>query len=632
MPAGGRLTIGRKIPSCPQNYTFGAHTILCNLRVTRPQQSKARKPAPGVGPPEIPTSLEPRWLRPAVLILSALCLLGLFSTEAEDTDFWWHLKTGHYIVQKHALPFPDPFAYTTAMNPLAYPGEDQVRHFNLTHEWLSQIMLYGVYSVGGLPAVILVRAALLAGLCALVGLLAARRTGNFYVGIAAAFATASLANWVAVDRPMIVSFLFVAIFITLLEFRRALWLLPPLALVWANCHGGFFLGWVVLLAYCAETIPFITRLKFLRVRETTASERRRVWLVTACAIAASGLNPSGFGVVSTLLRYRQSPMTANLIEWHPPYFWGAPYAFDVLLYVAAVALVISWRKVLLTDWLLFAAFATAALLAFRNIMLIGLLAPILIASYFRLPFRFRVPRMAARAVPPLLASVLAIGIARGSFFQLRGAMWKFPVAAADYLLANHVAGPIFNTYEHGGYLIWRLWPQYRVFIDGRAISESTNKDYQQLLYNLGSAVDQVTGPRAELLDRYGIQAVVMNTFEYNTGGIYALAMALAKAPSSDWQMVYDDEQAMVFLRHPASGTPVFSDKIRHVLDHLDAECTANIQHSPLAYLCARTMADYWMRSRDIPRARGMLQLYLEHTIYKDPVAEEALRQIGGGAR
>jgi hypothetical protein len=620
----------------PSN-SLGTHTIVLweletSAPVTRPQQSKSSKRAPEVPPPESSTTTQARWLQPAILILSALCLLGLFSTEADDTDFWWHLKTGQYIVQKHALPLPDPFAYTTTMNPLAYPGEDHVRHFNLTHEWLAQVMLYGVYSVGGLAAVVLMRAALLAGVCALVGLLAARRSGNFYVGVAAAFATASLAHWVAVDRPMIVSFLLVAVFITLLEIRRSLWLLPPLALVWANCHGGFFLAWVVLLAYCAESIPILARWKFVRSREMAASDRNRLWLVTACAIAASGLNPSGFGVVSTLFSYRQSPMTANLIEWHPPYLWGAPYAFDILLYASALVLIISWRKVWLTDWLLFAAFATAALLAFRNIMLIGLLAPILIATYFPERFRFRVPRIAAWAVPALLCVVLATGVARGSFFQLRGAMWKFPVGAADYLLANHVPGPLFNTYEHGGYLMWRLWPQYRVFIDGRAISESTNKDYQQLLYNLGSAVDQVTGPRAELLDRYGIQAVVMNTFEYNTGGAYALAMALAKAPSSDWELVYDDAQSLVFLRHPPAGTPVFADKVRHVLDHMDTECTVNIQNSPLAYLCARTMGDYWMRSRDIPRARGMLQLYLEHAIYKDPVAEEALRQMGGPAR
>ena len=168
-------------------------------------RTKNPKRAPDVSVPERAPKPEPPWLRTAVLILSALCLLGLFSTEADDTDFWWHLKTGQYIVQKHALPFPDPFAYTTAMNPLAYPGEDQVRHFNLTHEWLAQVMLYAVYSVGGLPAVVLMRAAILATLCALVGFLAAKRAGNFYVGIAAAFATASLAHWVAVDRPMIVS-------------------------------------------------------------------------------------------------------------------------------------------------------------------------------------------------------------------------------------------------------------------------------------------------------------------------------------------------------------------------------------------------------------------------------------------
>jgi hypothetical protein len=600
-----------------------------SVPVTR---TKNPKRAPDVSVPERAPKPEPPWLRTALLILAAFCLLGLFSTEADDTDFWWHLKTGQYIVQKHALPFPDPFAYTTAMNPLAYPGEDQVRHFNLTHEWLAQVMLYAAYSVGGLPAVVLMRATILATLCALVGLLAARRARNFYAGIAAAFATASLAHWVAVDRPMIVSFLFVAVFMTALEFRRALWLLPPLALIWANCHGGFFLAWVVLLAYCAESIPTFTRWDFVKAREMTASDRRRLWLVTASAIAASGLNPSGFGVVSTLFRYRQSPMTANLIEWHPPYLWGAPYAFDVLLYASALALIVSWRKVWLTDWLLFAAFATAALLAFRNIMLIGLLAPILIAMYFPARFRFRMPRIAVWAVPALLGIVLATGVARGSFFQLRGAMWKFPVGAADYLLTNHVPGPVFNTYEHGGYLIWRLWPQYRVFIDGRAISESTNKDYRQLLYNLGSAVDQVAGPRAQLLDRYGIQAVVMNTFEYNTGGAYALAVALAKAPNTDWELVYDDAQALVFLRHPPAGTPVFADKLRHVLDHMDTECTVNIQNSPLAYLCARTLADYWMRSRDIPRARGMLQLYLDHAIYKDPVAEEALRQMGGPPR
>jgi hypothetical protein len=284
----------------------------------------------------------------------------------------------------------------------------------------------------------------------------------------------------------------------------------------------------------------------------------------------------------------------------------------------------------LTDWLLFAAFAAAALLAFRNVLLIGLLAPILIAAYF--PYRLEVPRIAAWAVPPLLIAMVATGVARGWFFQLRTDLWKFPAGAADYLLANHVPGPLFNTYEHGGYLIWRLWPQYRVFIDGRALSEATYKDYWQILTNPGSAEDQVTGPRADLLNRYGIRTVVMNTFQYNTGEAYSLAAALANPANSDWQLVYDDAQSLIFRNHPPPGTPVFADRARHVLEHMETECSSNIEHSPLAYNCARTLANFWLRAGNAVRARRMLQLYVDHAIYRDPHAESILRQLGGAPR
>jgi len=232
----------------------------------------------------------------------------------------------------------------------------------------------------------------------------------------------------------------------------------------------------------------------------------------------------------------------------------------------------------------------------------------------------------------LLLAVLATGIARGSFFQLRSDMWRFPVGAADYLLANHVPGPLFNTYEHGGYLIWRLWPQYRVFIDGRAMSESAYKDYWQILSNSGSAEDLVVGPRADLLDRYGIQTVVMNTFQYNTGIAYSLAAALANPASSDWQLVYDDAQSLVFRRHPPLGTPVFADRARHVLEHMETECSSNIEHSQLAYNCALTLANFWLNAGNAARARRMLQLYLNHTLYRDSQAEAVLRQLGGASR
>ena len=561
-------------------------------------------------------------MQPALLTLAGASLLGLLSTKADDTDVWWHLKTGQYIIQRHALPVPDPFAYTTALNPPANAGEEQVRRFNLTHEWLAQVIFYGLYAAGGIQAVILFRATMLAAFCALAGLLAARRSGNFYWGIAAAFGAASLATEFTSDRPILFTFLFVALFVAILDTRRFLWSLPVLACIWGNTHGGYFLGWVVLAAYCAETLP----LRFLAWKQPADS--RRLLLVAISTIAASAINPNGFGAIATLIHYRQGAQIPNLIEWHPPYLWGPPYAFDLLLYASAAVVLLSWRRIRLADWLLYIAFAGAALLAFRNILLIGFLAPVFIVGYFPWP-RLRLPRAAvAWGFAVLLLAGLGTGLARRAFFQLYTAAWKFPIGAADYLLANHVSGPIFNTWEHGGYLIWRLWPEQRVFIDGRVLSEAANRDYRQILYNQDSAIDQVTGARAELLKRYNIQTVVMNTFEYNTGAAYPLALALAGASGREWQLVYDDAQALVFLRNAPAGTPAFSDKLTHVVDHMDRECTVAIENDPAAPLCARTLADFWMRSGQKARARNMLTLYLAHASERDPVAERALRELG----
>src|SRR5581483_2991874 len=101
--------------------------------------------------------------------------------------------------------------------------------------------------------------------------------------------------------------------------------------------------------------------------------------------------------------------------------WGPPYAFDLLLYGATLALLLSWRRVRPADWLLFAAFAAASLIAFRNEMLLGIVAPIFIASYSP-KLRWRVPQPAAQyAAIAILAGATVWGAARGSFFQLRAA-------------------------------------------------------------------------------------------------------------------------------------------------------------------------------------------------------------------
>ena len=545
----------------------------------------------------------PRFLLPLLLALSALLLLGLFSTELSDPDSWWHLATGRYIVTHHRLPVPDPFAYTTAGAPPASPAEARTRYFNLTHEWLAQCVWYLIEAAGGLGAVVLWKAFLLALLCALTGWVAARRSGSLLWGIAAALAAAWLATWFDRDRPSILSYVFTAAFIAILEDRKRLWLLPALALVWANCHGGFFLGWMVCGAYTADAL----------VRR--AKDARRVLLYSAAAVLVSGINPNGFGVVATVLDYRRSPLQATLIEWSRASLWGPPYAFDLLLYGAALVLLMSWKRVRPVDWLLFAAFAAASLAAFRNEMLMGLLAPILMASYF--PFKRALPLAARYALAAALTAGLAYGTVRGDFFQWRAAAWRYPAGAADFLRRHAVEAPLFNTYEDGGYLIWC---GARVFIDGRALSESVFQDYRLIL---GTPPGD---PRRDAtLAHYGVGAILVNSFEYNSGVLYPLVLALAQPGEAQWKLVYEDPAALLFLRAAPPGVAVL-DKSR-IAAHLESECTLHIERDPEFSLCGRTLGDLFLRSGDRARARRMLGLYLAHPYADDPDARRAYLEL-----
>jgi hypothetical protein len=549
-----------------------------------------------------------KWLDILLIVVAAVFLTGLFATELADTDAWWHLATGRYIVENHKLPIPDPFAYTTAGAKPGYHGEETTRDFNLTHEWLAQVAMYLIDAGGGAPfgpgAVVLWKSLLLALLCLTAGHVARLRTGSMLWGIAAALAAASLAVEFAHDRPSILSYVFTAVFIAIFEERRRLWLLPVLALVWANCHGGFFLGWIVCGAYTAEGL-------FRR-----SPDRKRIMAASAAALAASFLNPNGWAVLGTLLRYRQSVLTGTLIEWSRADLWGPPWAFDILLYSAALILVVSWRRVRVSDWLLFAAFAAAAVSAFRNEMLIGFLAPILIASYF--PWKRALPVAVTHAAAAALVVATVWGAAAGRFFQLRAAEWRFPAGAAEFLNRNGIAGPLFNTYEYGGYLIWR---GQRVFIDGRALSETVFQDYRLIL-----GTPPGDPRRNQTLERYGVRAIVVNAFEYNSGVLYPLVLALAGAEEADWNLVYEDPQSLVFLRGSDRPAGPFLDK-RLIGQHLEAECRLHIERDPEFSLCARTLANLYMRAGNTASARRMLEMYLAHPYADDPEARRAYLEI-----
>src|SRR5262249_10630074 len=146
--------------------------------------------------------------------------ISLFTSEAGDVDTWWHLKTGQYVVQQHKMPVPDPFSWTTYMGKDTYPGEAVTRRFNLTHEWLSQAMMYSAVAAKVFTGLILLRGIWLTALCGIVGLIAYRRSGSFYRSFAVSLAIVFvLRNFVA-DRPQYVTYVFLAITILIMEWRK----------------------------------------------------------------------------------------------------------------------------------------------------------------------------------------------------------------------------------------------------------------------------------------------------------------------------------------------------------------------------------------------------------------------------
>jgi hypothetical protein len=560
--------------------------------VARPAKSKPPTPSPAR---PVPPATAPAWLRPALLALAALLLLTWFTGEIADTDIWLHLMTGRHTLEHRALTVPDPFSFTSSLTSAAYPGEAKTRYFNLTHEWLAQMAMYLIHSATGFAGLVLVRALLLIAFCGLVGLMVWWRTTGFYRSLAAAIAAGAVAINFQQSRPFLITFVLLAVTMAVLERRRWMWTLPAVFLVWANCHGGYFMGWVMLGAYCLEQL----------VRRAPWSAQRQLWLVTIASFLVSGVNPNGFRVIEIMLKYRSSGIQSINLEWQYPAFWE-PSGYSFVLFGALVMLAISWRRTRPVDWILYFVFGAASLLAVRNTILMGLVGAVLMFTYLPV-WKQVLPAAAEYAAAAVLVTGIALGLRGGGAFQLHAAEWMLPSGAADFLKQHQVTARIFNTYENGGYLVWRLWPQQKDFIDPRGLSEQAFVDYGHILNN-----DPTPGQSApEVLRRYGIDVLVMGGFDRFSGQVYNIAAALSDPSQKEWKLVQSDEKGVVFMRQPPPGVrPLNSLEALH---SIELQCQQQVEHDPLHPACARGLGDLYTLIGDPARARQWMSYYSAHS-------------------
>jgi hypothetical protein len=392
-----------------------------------------------------------------VIVLGAIGVMELVQLPGA-VDLAYHLKVGQLMVAGHAVPRTDVLAWTTAGQPW------------LDQNWGAQLVLYGIWRLGGFPLLTVTSAALTVASWALVAAACRRHTANLRLiagTVLAGYAVAAAAFSV---RPQLFSLLLFAAELYLLEVARtrprvalAIPLLMPL---WANLHGAFVVGIGLLVI---EALAAVWR------RDRAGAVR--YLLVTVAGIAGLVVNPWGVRVLGYAVSLPANQVVTRIVtEWGPT----DPRELTGILVVGGlgllvVALVRAPAPGRVPEQLLrMAVLGGLALWAVRGVAWFGLALPVALCALAR----ERPPRPAAAdrgtpAVSALVLGVLAVALVAAApplgrtLLGPRPEMTFAPVAAADWLAANPQPGRMLNFQPWGSYLELRLGPEVQVAFDSR---------------------------------------------------------------------------------------------------------------------------------------------------------------------
>lgn len=492
----------------------------------------------------------------AIAAIMFASLFLLLCVQLWDIDLWWHIATGKQILAQHAFLHDDPFGYKTqgAISP--------DRLFILNYSWLGQVIFFVVHQLAGPYGMIALRAAVLAALPTLVLLHCSNRRVPWFHSLPFAI----LGGWLTLhftgERPQLFSFLFVLLLLLLLEdsgfarkgesgsYRVArLVPIPLIMLLWANMHPGFILGSVLIVLYLTGEGAKLFLLRYPYNRRSFL----RIATVLGASLAATLANPNGIAPYVNIITFEGtrlqqisseylSPMTLLLKGTTPLYpYW-------LYLALAVVVLIVRRRHIDLTHWLIVGFLMTISLQSFRYVPFFVLGTAPFLASQANAMLGSRIPqRLLQITVGAMVLMLLVAGLISG-MPQLRQTMTspiapsRFPTRAVSFIRETRPSGKIFNHFNWGGYLIWELYPDYQVFIDGRTLSKEAFDEYTRILWDEGKG--------KELLNRNGINMVIIPGVHYLTGELYALADFLYRDP--EWHLVYADETALVLLRGEAN--------------------------------------------------------------------------------
>jgi hypothetical protein len=445
----------------------------------------------------------PAWLWVGIAVYALLLIGG--RALLSDSDTYWQMAVGQWILDHQAMPRTDIYSFTKAGEPWT------------SSSWLAQVLYALSYNLAGWTGPVLLAASSIAATFALFTFILGRRIpAGYAVAVAWAVLVLSMGHFLARPHVLVLPIMLVWASGLMSASGRgeapSPWLLPWIAL-WANLHGGFVFGLVLVGAFGLDALWNADRV----ARRSLALR----WAAFGiAAVVACRATPYGWGSILAARKILDLGELLHLIyEWMPANFsrFGA---FEMAILALIGGALYSGVKLSPPRIALVLGLLHMALSHVRNIEIFALLLPIVVLAPVASQFALR-PAWRARSFPPapVMATVLCL---LGGWTWLLAANAAFappesqsPAAAVDALKAHHPKR-VLNDLPFGGYLIWRQIP---VFVDGRAelYGEAFDvayyramqlKDVNQFLEMLGKwKIDAVlltpNTPAASLLDHVG---------------------------------------------------------------------------------------------------------------------------------
>jgi len=443
-----------------------------------------------------------------------------------DTDMWWHLAAGRFSPTFTPLKF-DLFSHSVEGNPW------------LNHSWLSQHIFYNLYRLGGLQAIALATALLVT----LTFLTLYLGHGNPYIRGFSILLAALASSVVWTPRPHLFSFLAFALVLRRLESLRGkldFFLIPATFMLWANLHSGYAAGLLLLFLSLVGNAA-----DSLLYHDPEAGRKTRLlFIILPLSLFAVCFNPWGpellFYPIRTL---KIKTLQAYIQEWASPNFHDLTNHPAIWLTIA-IMLVLAFSGIPagLAELLPLFAFFYLYLMAVRNVVFYSMISVLTLFRHGEVALRrFGLVRPSGKGnyLNTLLLLLALLAAALRGYHILKGEAIEaqerlfLPKGAVEFTLKGKLTGNLFNSYNWGGYLIWHLYPNCRVFVDGR-----TDLYGDEILSQFLKVMRGEEGWDL-ILDSYKVGIVIV---ERRAPVVRCLEL------KEGWRKVYEDSLAVVFVR------------------------------------------------------------------------------------